>query len=71
MQKRNERLKSLQYLVIHPNNELFKPKIKNVYLLFSQAINNSLKFEVFLNLLTCWYDKLESIPKKPMSPTFV
>jgi len=50
--KENERLKSLQYLVIHANNELFEPKIKNVYILFSQAINNYFKFKVFLNLLT-------------------
>jgi len=69
--KENERLKSLQYLVIHANNELFEPKIKNVYILFSQAINNYFKFKVFLNLLTGWYDKLESIPKKSMSPTLV
>jgi hypothetical protein len=38
---------------------------------FSKVVKSSMECELFLNVLTCWYEKLQNIHKQPMSTTIV
>jgi len=57
--KKNESQKDLQYLLFHPNHEFLQLMIQNF--LFNQAIMNTWKWNLFMNLLTSRDDKLQSI----------
>jgi hypothetical protein len=56
---KNESQKDLQYLLFHANHEFLQLVIQNF--LFNQAITNTWKWNLFMNLLKSWDDKLESI----------